>query len=110
MDNTIEFFKDLIKENSKIQKESIKIQTSQLSALDEIKLALQTKPCLIDNIEKKINEGWKESTVKMYKNLIVVASSLFTVAVIAFIILAFGKEFIGQELTASIIKHLLQIP
>jgi hypothetical protein len=85
MENTVEFLKDLIKENSKIQKESIKIQTSQLSALDEIKIALQSKPCIV---EKKIEErenGWEKSTVITYKWII---GSLL--ALIVGILSAFG--------------------
>ncbi len=110
MENITEFLKDLSKDNSKALKESVKIQADICNVLDEIKIALQTRTCVVGDVEKKINEGWKESTVKTYKSLLVVASSLFTIAVISFIILAFGKEFIGQELTAAIIKHLLKIP
>ncbi len=36
-------------------------------------------------------------------------AGLFTLSIVAFIILAFGKEFIGQENVMLILKHVLKI-
>ena len=101
---------NIAKDNSTAIKENNKIMLEQLNTMDEIKIALQDKPCIVKKREEKIHQGWLDSTVKTYRWGLAIAASLFTLSVVSFIVLAFGKEFIGPELTAAIIKWALKMP
>jgi len=65
-----DFYRELIKEQNKNIKENNKIMIEQLNCLDEIKIALQSKPCMCPDIDKVVNKGWENNTIKVYKWII----------------------------------------
>lgn len=63
-------FIDIAEKNSKQIIENNRLMTEQLNALDEIKISLQSKPCIVKKREEKIHEGWKNSSLKLYRFVI----------------------------------------
>ena len=69
---TIDAFEELKKSNAAIVKELREhnaIASEQTLTLKEVKIALQSKPCMIESQLDELNKGWKDSTVKVYQGI-----------------------------------------
>jgi hypothetical protein len=67
---TIDAFNELKTSNVSIikeLKENNKIMTEQNLTLNEVKISLQSKPCMIESQLDEVNKGWKDSTIKAYQ-------------------------------------------
>jgi len=88
-DEYIDKLIELLRENNKQQESSRKESTllmkeqtgaivKQNSLLEEVKISLQMKPCMITDREEKINQGWKDTSLSLYRWVI---SGLFIIII-----------------------------
>ena len=66
---TLEELKSSNKEVIKELRENNKIMTEQNLTLNEVKISLQSKPCMVEKQLDEVNKGWKDSTVKVYQGI-----------------------------------------
>ena len=69
---TVDAFEELKKSNLAIIKElreNNKIMLEQNSTLSEVKISLQSRPCMIEGQLDEVNKGWKDSTIKVYQGI-----------------------------------------
>lgn len=76
-DNDKDFYREILKSQIELQKDGNKAIRSQNDMLlkqngilEEIKISLQSKPCINPKMTEKLNKGWESFTVSGYRWII----------------------------------------
>ena len=84
-DNDKDFYREVLKLQIELQRDGNKaiakqndMLLKQNGILEEIKISLQGKPCIVEEVEKELNKGWKDTSLSLYRWVI---SGLFIIII-----------------------------
>lgn len=86
-----DFYRDMTREMVAIAKDNArqvqsnnKIMGDLVNVIGELKIALQSKPCLVEKCAEEVNKGWKDKTLGIYQFVIVALFSVLIGVLTAF--------------------------